>query len=403
MKTILSLCLNLGLAVMALVLTGAPAQAQTPPTTLSVGSKFVEGQCLETRADASLIISKCNAQSAQILRYDEETGRLHQGELCVAAETRGQPLMARPCGDGAEQKWTFAEDATLRSDANLCADILNFRRDPGTTVIAWDCTATDNQKFFATRVKVEPTKQTAQAAVAPPPIQGTPVVATYYVQGRCLTVTSRSTVTIDVCERAGTRDFRFRGGPSGQIVQGDKCLAVSQKGEPLVVKPCTSGPEQDWSFTSEGTLRNRQDLCADIFAFETRNGTNVIAWDCTGTDNQKFYPALAAASGSVSLGEQLAKSLAADAKVTTVSMAPGYSAYNLTGAGGRTLSADADGRITGGQGDTIVVGGAGVLTVRFANGLAAPGVKAEFISVTNILPKDWAFFSGDNAGKMEVR
>ncbi|MDC7677792.1 ricin-type beta-trefoil lectin domain protein [Asticcacaulis machinosus] len=378
-----------------------PAHAATPQ--MSIGSKFADGQCLETRADGSLIINKCNAQGTQLLRYDDATGRLHQGDQCLSAATRGQPLVAKACGEGDDQKWSFAEDATLRSDSGLCADILNFRKDAGTAVIAWDCTATDNQKFFATNVKVTaPAPQQVVAAI--PPINGQPVLATYYVQGRCLNVTGRSTVTIDVCERRPAQDFRFRSGASGQIVQGDKCLASSVKGEPLVVKACANVPEQDWTLTGEGTLRNRVDVCADIFAFLTRNGTDVIAWDCTGTDNQKFYPAIAAESGSFSLGEALAKQLSgADGKVTTVSMVGGYSAYNLTGSGGRTISVDAKGRITGGEGGTLVVGGAGVLTVRFVNGLAAPGIKAEHAAATNILPKEWSFFSGDTAGTLMVK
>lgn len=391
------------LTVGGMVFAAAPVLADTVPAQMSIGSKFADGQCLETRTDATLIINTCNAATPQLVRYDDQTGRLHQGDLCLSAVTRGQPLVARACGDTDDQKWNFMEDGTLRSDSGLCADILNFRKDAGTAVIAWDCAGTDNQKFFATSVKVTAAPKTEQAAVTVPPIKGQPVIATYFAQGLCLNVTARSTVTMDTCERKPAQDLRFRGGASGQILRGDQCLASATKGEPLVVKPCTNAADQDWAFTSEGTLRNRLDVCADILAFQTRAGTDVIAWDCTATDNQKFYPAIAAASGSFSLGAQLSQSLMGEAKITTVSMVVGFSAYNLTGAGGRKISADARGMITGGQNDTIIVGGAGVLTVRFANGLAAPNVKAEYVGATHILPKDWSFFSGDTAGAMIVR
>lgn len=391
-----------GLALGLVIGTAAEAQAPAPaaPLPISIGSRFAEGQCLETRADATIIIDRCNAQPVQLLSYDDETGQFHQGDQCLAAVGRGQPLAMVTCGDGDEQKWTFMADETLRSDSGLCADILNFQKAAGTAVIAWDCNATDNQKFFATNVKVVAAVAPKADAPVAPVITGQPVIASYFTQGKCFEASSRSTLTVETCNMKPAQTFHFRQGASGQIVQVDKCLASANKGEPLVVTACTNGTEQDWMFAAEGTLRNRAGLCADLLAFQSRAGTPVIAWDCTATDNQKVYPAIAAASGSFSYGDKLAKQLTAAGKPTTVSMVAGYSAYNLTASGGRGLSANSEGRVIGGQDDTIVVGGAGVLTVRFVNGLAAPGIKAELAPSTDILPKDWSFFSGTTAGRM---
>ncbi|OYW83381.1 MAG: hypothetical protein B7Z26_00690, partial [Asticcacaulis sp. 32-58-5] len=124
-------CFFTGLALLAaVVVSAAGAHAATSAPQMSIGSKYVEGQCLEVRADGSLIINKCNAQGAQLVRYDDATGRLHQGDQCLAATARGQALVAVTCGDGNEQKWSFMENGTLQSDAGLCADILNFQREP---------------------------------------------------------------------------------------------------------------------------------------------------------------------------------------------------------------------------------------------------------------------------------
>jgi peptidoglycan hydrolase-like protein with peptidoglycan-binding domain len=393
---------GLMLALIATCFATGAAQAQTTGT-LSIGSKFVEGNCLESKdTDGSIVINKCSAGASQALRYDDETGQIRQGDKCLAAPTKGQPLVVVPCADVAEQKWNFTETGAIKSDSGLCADILNFWRDPGTAVIAWDCTGTDNQKFFATNVRKPAGTPATDVAAAPAvlPVKGQTVIGSYFLQGKCLNVlTNRASVTVDNCTGEANQAFHFVSGVSGQIAQGDKCLASDAKGQPLVVEACDTSAGQDWTFAADGSLRNRDNICADIFAFGTRAGTNIIAWDCTGTDNQKWYPALAAASGSFSLGKQLAATLREDSATTTVSMSPGYSAYNLTGAGGKAISADAKDNITGGQNGIIIVGGAGVMTVRFLKGLAAPSVKTAAPG-TSILPKDWGFFSGATAGSL---
>lgn len=401
-----------GFMALIVVLLIAPlahgAQAQTSDNTqLSVGTKFVKDHCIEAReSDSSAIINKCNAGTLQGLRYDEETGHLRQGNKCLAATTRGQPLAVAACADSDDQKWTFNANGTLQSDSGQCADILNFQKGAGTPVIGWECTGTENQAFFATRIKITSATppQTAAAPAALQPVRGLPVIASYYTQGRCLnTLSNRGTVTVDNCDRQSNQSFHFKSGVSGAIVQGDKCLSYGQKGQPLKLEACTGAAGQDWAFTTEGTLRNRDNLCADIFAFDTKAGTDVIAWDCTNTDNQKFYPAVAAEAGSFSYGSALAESLRADSKTTTVSMQPGFSALNVTGSNGKPISADSNDAITGGQNNTLIVGGAGILTRRFVNGLAAPSVTAADDTSGNILPSNWSFFSGETAGTITLQ
>ncbi len=384
-------------SLLLLAAGAAHAQATGP---LSIGSKFVAGDCLDAKSDATLVINACTAQASQALTIDDNTGLVHQGDSqCLAVVAKGQALALLPCADVPEQRWTFEDDGTLKADSGLCADVLNFWRDPGTPVIAWDCNATDNQKFFATHITLA-AGATPPAAGTAATLTGTPAIASYFVPGLCMDVSGKqASVAIRTCDRKPNQAFHFASGNSGHISQGDQCLASANKGEPLVVVACSAAPEQDWLFTVDGTLRNRANLCADIFKFGTRPGTDVIAWDCTGTDNQKWYPALAAASGSFAAGPSAANALQGGGQVTTLSLAPGWSARNLTGAGGLTIAVDSSGNITGGEGGTIVVGGAGVLTVRFPKGLAAASVTdAAKAGGTDLLPADWAFFSGDTAG-----
>ncbi len=389
----------IGWLAIAAACLSIPALAQAPTGQLSVGSKFIEGACLENRtSDSTLVVNKCSAQPEQGLRMDDETGLIHHGDTqCLAALEKGQPLALKPCADVPEQKWTFEENGTLKSDSGLCADILNFRKDPGTTVIAWDCTATDNQKFFATNVKRSATQQAvATAPKAAPATIGQPVIASYFISGRCLAITgAKSELEYDNCDRKPNQSFHFKGGVSGEIVQGDLCLTSVMRGEPLAMKPCANTPEQDWVFAEDGALRNRADLCADILRFDARVHASVIAWACTGTDNQKWYPAVAVASGAYAPGAGITDAVKADSTITTVSTQAGWSVLNMTASGGETLSADGD-KITGGQNETILVGGAGAQLAKFG-GLAGANVKGANVS---ILPKDWAFFSGDTAGRV---
>ncbi len=391
----------IGWLAIAAACLSTSALAQVPTGQLSVGSKFIDGACLESRAsDSSLVVNKCSAQPEQGLRIDDETGLIHQGDTqCLAAVQKGQPLALKACADVPEQKWTFEADGTLKSDSGLCADILNFRKDPGTTVIAWDCTATDNQKFFATNVKLSATQQAAAIAPKAAPAvltRGQPVIASYFVSGRCLAIAGgKSELEYDNCDRKPNQTFQFKGGVSGEIIQGGQCLTSVMRGEPLALKPCAGKPEQDWVFSEDGTLRNRVDLCADTLRFDVRVHASVIAWACTATDNQKWYPAVAVASGEYAPGAGIAEAVRADATITTVSTQGGWSATNLTASGGKTLSAESD-KITGGQNDTIIVGGAGVQLSKFG-GLAGANVKSANVS---LLPQNWAFFSGDTGGQI---
>ncbi|MGN6207111.1 ricin-type beta-trefoil lectin domain protein [Asticcacaulis sp.] len=381
-----------------------PAFAQTPAGQLSVGSKFIDGACLEGRAsDDTLVVNKCSAQPEQGLRIDDETGLIHHGDTqCLVAVQKGQPLALKPCADVPEQKWTFEADGTLKSDSGLCADILNFRKDPGTSVIAWDCTATDNQKFFATNVRLSASQMAAAKAqkaapqAAAPVASGQPVIASYFVSGRCFAISgTKSELEYDNCDRKPNQSFHFKGGVSGEIVQDGQCLTSVMRGEPLALKPCAGKPEQDWVFGEDGALRNRADLCADVFRFDVRVHTSVIAWACTGTDNQKWYPAVAVAAGTYAPGTAITDAVKTDNTITTVSTQGGWSVQNMTASGGKTLSAEGD-KITGGQNDTVLVGGAGAQLSKFG-GLAGANVKGANVS---ILPKDWGFFSGDTAGQI---
>lgn len=391
-----------------LSLLGSNAYAQldtkTKTTQMSVGTNFVSDFCLEVNGNNSLVIAKCSGKPEQNLSFsDLDHGQLlHKGK-CVDVARRGEPLLLKECQKLESQDWGFNENGTMSNLKDDCVDILNFKSDVGTPVIAWECTATENQKFFPKRVTLvtnDLSKMGANAAEIN--IIGTPIIASYFAQGQCLEATLNGTIIINNCDTSNNQKLKFANGNSGQITNGSKCLASNNKGSPLVLKTCNNSADQNWSFRNNGTLGNGSSICADIFAFLTKPGTNVIAWDCTSTDNQIFYPAVAVDSGMINLGSAYATVLRSNEGTTTISINPEYSFANMTGSGGIKLSASDKGEIKGGNNGVIVFGGAGVLTTRFLKGLSSSSVKDAKIGSVNLSPSDWSFFSKETAGSFKL-
>lgn len=407
-KTFLATALGLA------ALCSAPAAAQAPApaaagagSQISIGTRHVSNFCLEGReGDGVIVINRCTIKPSQSLVYNENNGQVVQGDRCLAATAKEQPLVLTACANTPNQKWTI-QNGDFRSDTGLCADITGANRDPGSVVIVWDCTGAGNQKFFRTRlhptpaavatpapVAAAPAAATGQAAPQLAKITGLPVLASYHAQGKCMAAAG-SNLRLAICAQTPDQSFHFVSGSTGQIVQGDKCLTAESRGS-LTLDSCTSNRAQDWSFTPQGTLRSRSDLCVDIANADSKVGASIVSWDCSAGSNQKFYPAVAAKSGSFTLGPVMATTLRQNPRVNTVSVLPGYSAFNVTGSGGRPLSTDSDNKVKGGQNDTIIIGGAGVLTVQFRPGVAPPSVASG--NASDILPRDWSFFSGATAG-----
>ncbi|WP_326834794.1 ricin-type beta-trefoil lectin domain protein [Amycolatopsis rhabdoformis] len=80
---------------------------------------------------------------------------------------------------------------------------------------------------------------------------------------------------------------------------GGKCLDVTGgstvNGNQPQLWDCTSGPNQQWTLSSDGTVR-ALGKCLDVTGNGTADGTAVQLWDCFGAPNQKWS---AGANGSL--------------------------------------------------------------------------------------------------------
>lgn len=80
---------------------------------------------------------------------------------------------------------------------------------------------------------------------------------------------------------------------SGQVQSGitGKCLDVSSgssaNGTAAEIWSCNGGTNQQWSATSDGTLR-ALGKCLDATGRGTANGTKIEIWDCNGGTNQQW-------------------------------------------------------------------------------------------------------------------
>ncbi len=82
---------------------------------------------------------------------------------------------------------------------------------------------------------------------------------------------------------------------------GDRCIEAGREGQALFLARCRNVKAQTWSYTNNGQIKTGDGLCVDVFRGETRAGTPVIAYRCTGQVNQRwarYDPAQAVAANA---------------------------------------------------------------------------------------------------------
>jgi len=70
-------------------------------------------------------------------------------DVSGASTVNGAPIIQHPCHDGANQKWTFQPDGTLRPDHDpgKCLDVNAWIKNNGAGIISWACHAGANQRW----------------------------------------------------------------------------------------------------------------------------------------------------------------------------------------------------------------------------------------------------------------
>jgi hypothetical protein len=198
----------------------------------------------------------------------------------------GNKIQIWTCNGGAAQKWTYAEDGTLRINGK-CLDITGRSTSQGAKVQLWSCTGAANQQW----------------------IPGSDSTLVNPVSGKCLDDSGQSTKNgtqpdIWACGDVAWREWTI---PAGSVLSADagKCLddasGSTANGNKIDVSTCSGADAQKWTFEPDGTIRV-SGKCLDDTGDGSATGTKVQLWSCiTGDASQKWT--VATASGS--LGAEL--------------------------------------------------------------------------------------------------
>lgn len=230
-------------------------------------------------------------------------------------------------------------------------------------------------------------------------ISGSPAIASYHALGMCLDVrSSDNAVLLWNCHGGWNQAFRFVSGDYGMISLGnDQCLTSGLVNGALSAQTCTNATNQRWGFQTDGSLRNELGFCADIAGGSKSAGTQIYGWSCHGGSNQKWYPAVTAASAN--LGLSAALRLQNSGSATSLLSSQNFSGGNIVASGGGNIVASGGGNIVASGGGNIVAGGAGNM-IASAGGylIANDGASIVAGGAGNFRPGDFSFFNTNSAG-----
>lgn len=100
--------------------------------------------------------------------------------------------------------------------------------------------------------------------------------------GMCLTLSpSQGTVSLP-CDKSVAQAIRLPAGEAGPIRFGDLCLAPRGGGHypPLFPVPCDGSPEQSWSISADGAVRNGANRCLSLLGLSSVDGTRIFGGAC---------------------------------------------------------------------------------------------------------------------------
>ena len=188
------------------------------------------------------------------------------------SSANGNKVQVWTCNGGAAQKWTYAEDGTLRIHGK-CLDVIGRGTSSGTGVQIWSCTGAANQQWVA---------DTDTQFVNP-------------AADLCLTDPGGSTANgtklqINSCG-TGTRDeWTIPAGAVLSAISG-RCMDdlgnSTANGAKVDAYNCNGGNPQKWTLAPDGTIRVNG-KCLDDTDDSSTSGTKIQLWNCNGGASQRW-------------------------------------------------------------------------------------------------------------------
>lgn len=136
----------MGWAMAAALLAAAlPAAARAPGGgVVEVRSRLAVGSCMDANAaSGSVTLWSCHGGANQKFAYFDDGTLRHDGR-CVGAN--GASLVLKRCDGSPDVHWTFA-GGEIRNAAEQCIDIAGGERANGTPLVAWSCHGMKQQQW----------------------------------------------------------------------------------------------------------------------------------------------------------------------------------------------------------------------------------------------------------------
>jgi GH25 family lysozyme M1 (1,4-beta-N-acetylmuramidase) len=186
----------------------------------------------------------------------------------------GNKIQIYTCNGGASQKWTVAQDGTLRVDGK-CLAVAGGGTANGTTVVLWTCNAGDASQRWQVGT-------------------GTELINPH--SGKCLddpySRTANGTkLDIWTCNGGSQQHWTLPAGPAASGVAG-KCLDDTNystaNGNKIQAYTCYGGASQNWTVEPGGTVRI-YGKCLEVTGSGTASGTKIQLWSClSGNKGQQW-------------------------------------------------------------------------------------------------------------------
>jgi hypothetical protein len=202
--------------------------------------------------------------------------RLNLGGKCLDdtgnSSANGNKVQIWSCNGDAAQKWTYAEDGTLRVHGK-CLDVIGRGTSSGTGVQIWSCTGAANQQWVA---------DTDAQFVNP-------------AADLCLTDPGGSTANgtklqINSCGTGARDEWTIPAGAVLSAISG-RCMDDlgndTANGAKVDAYNCNGGNPQKWTLDPDGTIRVNG-KCLDDTDDSTTSGTKIQLWNCNGDASQRW-------------------------------------------------------------------------------------------------------------------
>lgn len=269
--------------------TAAAGASQNPGQAVNLRPNIAKQLCLSFATVSNMrngMLAACdqsNAQKIVMRRTASNLVTMTVGVQCVEAGSKsGDPLTLAKCRNTPSQNFATNSDGQIKSQTGFCVDVWQAKKTAGTPVIGYTCTGGENQRWA---------RYAVQDAGGAPDITVNQMITPKHAPGKCLQVAGHLDTQLAMfdCKGTANQKFSFRWEPRTQIKVNGKCLIDTGTHQVRVGICRDNAGGQLWDVNPNGEIKSRRGLCMDVSGNTLKNGSEIILYQCTGQNNQRFY------------------------------------------------------------------------------------------------------------------